>query len=57
MTIFNIISIVVFLVIAGFLLYAWFYMHKEVGDADGAGSVNERGEAGTSTEGDIVREI
>lgn len=57
MTLFNIISVLVFLLLVGVLIVGYRRVRQEVEDADGLCSVNERGEVGTSAEGDRVNEL
>lgn len=56
MTLLNIINIVILLILAGVTFASYRHMRKKTAEAEGLGSVNERGEIGTSDEGDIISE-
>lgn len=56
MTLFNIVSVLVFIIIVVVAVRVYLRNRQRVREAEGLGSVNERGEVGTSHEGDIVGE-
>lgn len=57
MTILNAINIVILIVFTVILVLSYRRMRRHIKDAEGLGSINERGEIGTSEEGDIIDEI
>lgn len=57
MTILNIISALIFIAVGITLVVLYRHFRKETEAAEGLGPVNERGEIGTSHEGDIVISI
>lgn len=57
MTLLNVINILILLIFIIFLGVSYRRMRTRIKDAEGLCSVNERGEIGTSEEGDIVDEI
>lgn len=57
MTILNVISALIFIAIGVTVVVLYRYSRKETEAAIGLGPVNERGEIGTSHEGDIVISI
>lgn len=56
-TLFNIISVCVLVAVVIVAVIAYRRFRKSVEDADGFGELNERGEIGTSDEGDIVGKV
>lgn len=56
MTLLNVINIGVLVILTALAFASYWCMRKQVDDAEGFGSINERGEIGSSDEGDIVGE-
>lgn len=54
MTFINIVSAIVFLTVVVSAVCTYRKLHREIDDAEGLCEINERGEIGTSDEGDVV---
>lgn len=54
MTFLNIVSAVLFLALVASTVIVYRKLHRDIDDAEGLCEINERGEIGTSDEGDIV---
>jgi len=57
MTVMNVLSVGLFVVLVSVLVVVYRITQRKVDDAEGLCDVNERGERGVSVEGDVVGEV